>query len=63
MEEEIMRQSIVRLSNAEHDLVEELQKLERDAYGRDSKLSKDVILRKIIQFGIPTYRKELLNES
>lgn len=59
MEEETYRQAIVRLTNQEHDLVEELQKLERDVYGREQKLGKDVILRKIIQFGIPVFRKEL----
>jgi len=63
MEEEIKRQAIVRLTNEEHDLVEELQRIERDVHSRESKLGKDIILRKIIQFGIPEYRKELLNES
>jgi len=62
MEEEIKRQAIVRLTNSEHDLVEELQRLDREVYGRDSKLGKDVILRKIIQLGIPALRRELMNE-
>lgn len=61
--EETYRQAIVRLTNEEHDLVEELQKIERDVHGRESKLGKDIILRKIIQFGIPEYRKELLGGS
>ena len=54
--------SFIRLTVQENDIIEELQRIDKEVYCRRHKLTKQDIIKEIIKLGIPAFRNELLNE-